>query len=150
MKKILFAALLSSVSLSAMAEDYQYLTVATGNAEQSLQLATIQKITFDTEAGNILVTTTEGIATFPITEMEKMYFSTTPTAVKALPVQSEGLKVDRNVVFVQNDGMLRIYNASGVLQCMAPVKKGNTVSLDNLSKGLYIINLGNQSIKVLR
>lgn len=148
MRKIILASIFLAGSLSAMADDYQYLTVAQSGSEKSITLATIQKITFDTQAGNVVVHTTEGQVLFPISEMEKMYFSATIDAVKALPLQSEALKLERGELKVKGDGLLRIYGANGSVQRMAKVNGETSVSLDNLPKGTYIVNLGNQTIKI--
>lgn len=150
MKKMILTGIILACGLTAMADDYQYLTVAHADVEQSIELAAIQKITFDTKAGNVVVTTTEGTVNFPITEMEKMFFSATPTAIKAMPLQSNDLKMENGELNVEGNGMLRIYSSNGTLQRMASVKKGDKVSLENLPKGLYIINMGKQSIKVQR
>jgi len=148
MKKIVLAMVLGTASLSMMADDYQYLTIANKSNENSIELASIQKITFDVAAGNVVVTTTEGEARFPISEMEKMYFSTTPTALEALPVKSEGLKLERGTLKVKGNGILRIYGSNGALQRMAKVEGESNISLENLTKGTYIVVLGNQTIKI--
>lgn len=149
MKRIILATLLvAGACHSAKADDYQYLTVAHSSVEQSIELASIQKITFNTKANQIVVTTTEGETTFPISEMEKMYFSATPTAIKALPNESECLQMTGNQLNVKGNGMLRIYSSNGALQRMAKVEGDTHVDMSNLPKGVYIISLGNQVIKI--
>lgn len=145
-KSLVMALLLSAGSMSAMADDYKYLTVATSNAEESIELATIQKITF--EGTNVVVTTSAGQATFPQSEMQKMFFSTTATAIEAMPQQSESLKVNKGILNVKGNGMLHIYGSNGALQRMAKVEGEAKISLNNLPKGVYIISMGNQTIKV--
>lgn len=147
MKKRIVTYLLFAASIPAMAEDYQYLTVTRNSTEKSIELACIKKITFEANAGNVVVTTTEGEERFPLSEMEKMFFSVTPTAIEAMPMQSEGMKLVKGELKVKGEGMLRIYNASGSLQRMAQVKGETSISLENLPSGTYIVNLGNQTIK---
>lgn len=147
MKKRIVTYLLFAASIPAMAEDYQYLTVTRNSTEKSIELASIKKITFEANAGNVVVTTTEGEERFPLSEMEKMFFSVTPTAIEAMPMQSEGMKLVKGELKVKGEGMLRIYNASGSLQRMAQVKGETSISLENLPSGTYIVNLGNQTIK---
>lgn len=140
--------MLSTLSLSLMADDYQYLTVAQSSTETSIALASIQKITFETAAGNVVVTTTEGEVRFPISEMEKMFFSNSTTSIQSLPQKSESLRMQRGQLKVNGKGFLRIYASNGSLQRMANVEGETTISLDNLPKGTYIVNLGDQTIKI--
>lgn len=148
MKKIIFASLLFVASLPMLADDYQYLTIAQSSTEKSIELASIQKITFDTKASQVVVTTTEGETRFPLSEMEKMYFSTTPTALKALPLKSENLNMKNGQLLANGKGLLRIYNANGSLMRMANIDGETNINLSNLPKGTYIINLGDQTIKI--
>lgn len=148
MRKRIIAYLLLAVSIPAMAEDYQYLTVAQSSTEKSIELASIRKITFEAGSGNMVVTTTEGEERFPLSEMGKMFFSATPTAIEAMPMESEGMKIEKGVLKVKGEGLLRIYTANGSLQHMAKVNGEANISLENLSKGTYIISLGNQTIKI--
>lgn len=127
--------------------DYRYLTIqVNNNDEQSIELATIQKITF--EDSNVLITTTEGTVTIAQSDLQKLFFSATPTAIKTLPGKAKGLVVSAGTLTANGNGLLYIYNASGVLQHMAMVEGKARISLSNLPKGLYIISLGGETIKV--
>lgn len=148
MKKTIIATLLLAASLPTLADEYQYLTITQKSTAKSIELASIQKITFETQAGNVVVTTTEGEVRFPLSEMEKMYFSATADAIKAMPLQSENLKMDRGELKVKGEGLLRIYTANGALQRMAKVNGETSINLDNLPQGTYIVNMGNQTIKI--
>lgn len=150
MKKIILTAAAIVLATAAWAEDYKYLTVSTSSNESSIELATVQKITFDMNEKLVVVTTSEGQVNFPISEMQKMFFSAEPTAIERLPQTSADLKVANGVLRVKGDGLLRIYNASGALQRMAKVDGSANISLDNLPAGTYIINLGKQTIKVVK
>jgi len=147
-KKTILGVLLAASSMTAMADDYQYLTVAYNSIEQSIELATIQKITF--EDTNVVVYTSEGQVTFPQDEMEKMFFSITATAIESLPQQSESLKVSNGVLNVTGNGLLHIYGSNGTLQRMAKIDGSANISLSNLPKGVYIVNIGKQTIKVTK
>lgn len=139
------AALLSAAPVAA--DDYNYLTVTCTNAEQSIALPTIQKITFAN--GNAVVTATDGQTyTYPLAELQKMSFTATATAIKALPTQEKDLTYKGGTLTVSGTGMLHIYNAAGVLVQMAKVEDGARISLDTLPKGIYIVNMGEQTIKV--
>lgn len=145
MKKLLLAALILGSSANAMADDYKYLTAKYNNEEQSIELATIRKITFET--GNVVVYTSEGQVTFPLSEMEKMFFSDIPSAIESMPMETASMKVSDGVLCVSGKGLLRIYSSNGQLQQMAKVDGSARISLQSLPKGIYVANLGNQSIK---
>lgn len=148
MKKHVFAAVLMMACTTMWADNYNYLTVsATG--EEYISLPTIQKITF--ADGNCIVTTTAGDYTYPLSEIKKMYFSTEdPTAIEALPQEAENLQYKDGKLTVAGDGMLRIYNSNGALVQMANVQKGANINLGNLKSGLYIVNMGNRTIKLTK
>ena len=147
MKKILLSALVALSAYSVWADEYNYLTVAYNNVEQSITLSTIQKITF--QGGNCVVTTTEGDFSYPLSQMEKMRFTADPTAIERLPLQAEGLKCMDGNLTVGQKGLLRIYNASGSLIRVANVSKaGSVVNLNTLPKGVYIVRMGEKTIKV--
>ncbi len=145
MKKLLVTALILGSSTNVMADDYKYLTAKYNNEEKSIELASIRKITF--EAGDVVVYTSEGQVKFPLSEMEKMFFSEAPTAIESMPMETASMKVSGGVLSVSGNGLLRIYSSNGQLQQMAKVDGSSRISLQNLPKGVYIINIGNQSIK---
>lgn len=150
MKRLLLTALIAASTTTMMADDndYRYLTVQTDSEEQSIELATIQKITF--EESNVLITTTEGVVTIAQSDLQKLFFTATPTAIKTIPGKAKGLVVSSNTLVANGNGLLYIYNASGILQHMAMVEGKARISLNNLPKGLYIISLGGETIKVTR
>ena len=116
MKKLLLLALLA-VSTSAFAEDFKYLTLSATSAVKSIELQTIQKITF--ENGSVVVTTSEGNETLPLAEMQKMFFSETTSGIGEIMRDGE------------NETMRgEVYDLSG--------RKVSVSSV--LPKGVYIVN----------
>ena len=81
MKKLFIMALLA-IGTMAYADDYKYLTIGYNSVEKSIELATIQKITFND--GNVVVATNNGDQAFPLNQMEKMFFSPTATGIEAI------------------------------------------------------------------
>ena len=147
MKKVLFSlVLMAAGTLQIQAQDYNYLTVAYNSVEQSISLGTVKKITF--ADGNCVVNTTEGDFSYPLSQMEKMTFTKDPTAIKSLPGSSKNLTFKKGLLNVKGNGTLSIYNASGALIRMAEVKKNGTADLRSLPSGLYIISLGEETIKI--
>ena len=146
--KHLLMAILMMASTTMWADNYNFLTVSS-TGEEYISLPTIQKITFSD--GNCVVTTTNGDYTYPLNEIKKMYFSVDdPTAIEALPQEAENLKYKNGKLKVEGDGMLRIYNANGALVQLANVKKGANINLSNLKSGLYIVNMGDKTIKITK
>ncbi len=147
MKKLMImAVMLAAGCVTALAQDYKYLTAAYNSVEKSFELATIQKITF--EDGKVVITTSNGVTQLPQSEMEKMYFSATATAIESMALESDDLKMKDGTLNVNGKGLLHIYNSAGLLVQMANVDGQTNISLKNLPKGVYIVNLGKQTIKV--
>lgn len=147
MKHLLMAILLMA-STTMWADKYNFLTVSS-TGEDFISLPTIQKITFSN--GNCVVTTTNGDYTYPLAEIKKMYFSVDdPTAIEALPQQTENLKFKDGILMAKGDGMLRIYSANGALIQLANVKKGANINLSSLKPGMYIVNMGDKTIKLTK
>ena len=146
--KHLLMAILMMASTTMWADNYNFLTVSS-TGEEYISLPTIQKITFSD--GNCVVTTTNGDYTYPLAEIKKMYFSVDdPTAIEALPQEAENLKYKNGKLKVEGDGMLRIYSSNGALVQLANVKKGANINLSNLKSGLYIVNMGDKTIKITK
>ena len=150
MKKILLSLLMAAAATSAMADDYKYLTVETSSTTKEVELAKILKITFDVPASLVVVTTSEGQLTFPQKDMQKMFFTVEATAIQQLPGKTKGLALRGTTLQAKGNGMLRIYDASGALQRMANIEGEASISLRNLPTGVYIVNLGDETIKVKR
>lgn len=142
--KSILAALLLMVSTNMMAD--KYLTITYSGTEQNIALPIVQKITF--EEGYVVVTTTEGTHSYPISILDKMTFTESATAIKALPEQEENLTYKDGTLAIKGDGMLRVYNTSGALVSIANVKEGANISLEGLPSGVYVVRMGDKAIKV--
>ncbi len=141
--------LMAVVSLTARADDgYGYLTAVYNGTEESYELATVQKITF--EEGYVVITTSRGETRLPQSEMEKMYFSIVATAVDQLPGQSPRLRMEGGLLRASGEGLLHIYNAAGQLLRMASVEGEMNISLATLPKGVYVANMGDETIKIVK
>lgn len=148
MKKHILVAILTMACTTMWADKYNFLTVSS-TGEDYISLPTIQKITF--VKGNCVVTTTTGDYTYPLSEIKKMYFSVDdPDAIESLPQEAENLQYKDGKLKVEGDGMLRIYSANGALVQLANVKKGANINLSSLKSGLYIVNMGDKTIKLTK
>ena len=118
MRRFIILALLA-ISTSVFAEDFKYLTMGYNNVEKSITLETIQKITF--ENGQDVVTTSEGSETFPLSQMQKMYFYEMATGIGEIEKVEGG----------ENEKMKgKVFDLSG--------RKVSEAS--ELSRGFYIVN----------
>ena len=142
----IMALLLAAAWQTTKADDLNYLTVAYNKVEQSITLSTVQKITFNST--QVLVTTTEGVVTFPLSEMEKMTFTAEKTAIERLPETSDNLRFE-NGRLQAGTGILRVYNTGGALVRIADIKeKHGSINLDGLPEGLYVVSQGKETIKI--
>lgn len=146
--KQLLAALLLMVSTGMAADETKALTISYSGGEQSVALPTVKKITF--QDNRVIIQTSEGEHSFPISILDKITFTTfdSATAIETLPEQQEGLTYENGVLAIKGDGMLRIFNTSGALVNIANVKEGAYVTLQNLPAGVYIVRMGDKTIKV--
>ncbi len=138
--------LLTTFTLMAFADDYRYLTAVYDDVEQSFKLATVQKITF--EQGNVVIATSQGTTSIPQASMQKMFFDAQPTAVEALPEASQSLTLNGTTLSATGQGLLCVYNTAGQLVSIAQVDGQASLSLASLPKGVYIISLAGETIKV--
>ena len=147
MKRLFLSIFMLTSAVFMMAEDYKYINVISNGAGESIELSTVQKLTFtDTQ---VIVHTEAGEMAFPLTEMEKMTFTVSANAIDVLPLQTESLQFMQGQLVTNGKGILRIYNANGVLMQIAAVNSDKAVvKLDNLPSGMYIVNLGKQTIKI--
>lgn len=148
--KNILAALLLTISANAMADEemYQYLTITYTGSVSNIYLPIVQRISFEDDY--LKVTTSEGWEKFPLSLVEKITFTESPTAIEALPEQAENLTYKDGTLAIKGDGLLRIFSTNGALISIANVKEGANVSLDKLPAGVYIVRMGDKTIKVRR
>lgn len=145
---------LATVSLPALADDYSFLTFQYGGVQQSVALTSLKKITFS--GGKMLATTADGVHSFDLNTMEKMFFSATATALTTTTADCIGLVYDAASQTVRVGGntggaMLNVYFLNGSLALRTPVAaEGASVSLASLPKGVYVVKLNGQTLKITR
>lgn len=146
--KTLIAAMLLMASASMMADNYNFLTITHGDTEDDISLPTVQRITF--EEDYVVVTTSEGKFSYPISVLDKMTFTEKDdaTAIEALPEQAKDMTYKDGTLAIKGDGMLRVYSTNGALVSIAYVKEGANISLDKLPAGVYVVRMGDKTIKV--
>lgn len=146
--KNILAALLLMIGSNMMAEETKALTISYSGTEQSIPLPIVKRITF--EDGYVVVSTAEGKHSYPISVLEKMTFTTVddPTAIEALPEQAENVVYKNGTLSVKGSGLLRVYTTSGALVSIAQVAEGANISLNDLPAGVYVVRMGDKTIKV--
>ncbi len=140
--------LLAAFCLTATADDHKFLTATMTGSEKSIELATIQKITFTTT--HIVIATSEGETQLPIADMQKFSFTATATAINQLGTQSQNIQVANGVIRANGKGLLRIFNSEGRLVSLNNVQGSSNISTSALPHGLYIIQLGEETVKFIR
>lgn len=144
--KNLLAALLLMACTTMLADNFKYLTISYNGTEQNISLPIVQKITF--QDGYVVVTTSEGNHSYPISVMERITFTESADAIKALPEQTEEMTYENGTLAIKGNGLMRVYNTSGALISVANIKEGANISLDGLPTGIYIVRLGDKAIKI--
>ena len=142
----LLAALLLLACTSMLADNFKYLTISYNGTEQNISLPIVQKITF--QNGYVVVTTTEGENSYPISVVERITFTEPADASKALPERTEDLTDEHGALAIKGNGLMRVYNTSGALVSIANIKEGANISLDGLPTGVYIVRMGDKAIKI--
>lgn len=142
----ILAALLLMACTAVLADDYKYLTISYNGTEQNISLPIVKKITF--QDNMVVVTTTEGEHSYPISVLDRITFTESADAINALPEQAEDLTYEGGTLAVKGNGLLRVYNTGGALVSVANVKDGANISLEGLPTGIYVVRMGDKVIKV--
>ncbi len=148
MKRHFATILLAACCFTAQADDHKYLTATMTGNEKSIELATVQKITFTNT--HVVIATSEGTTQLPVSEMQKLSFTANATAINNLGTQSKNIQVMSGVIRANGKGLLRIFNSEGRLVSLSNVQGSSNISTSALPHGLYIIQLGEETVKFVR
>ncbi|MGM9802922.1 MAG: T9SS type A sorting domain-containing protein [Muribaculaceae bacterium] len=86
------------------------------------------------------------------TELQTMKVNDDTSGIKITDAKSAQsiVTLSGDVLMVNVDGILRIVDAQGRLCAEIPgVKAGNTVNLNALPKGFYIVEIGSETAKII-
>lgn len=141
MKNIILSLLLSGVSLTAAADNDYMMFQKTNGEEFSLSVDHL-KITFANGAMNA----TDGTKSVSValTEMNKMYFSATPTTGIA---QTTAATTDAVSATIEN-GELHVTAPAGSRVSVYSLD-GRQVGTQHLTKGTYLVRINQTTLKVL-
>ena len=150
MKKMIFVALATLFSLSAMADDYS-LYILQSTTQTSYQLSTLQKITFS--GGNVVIQTKSGeTAQVAISNIERMYFdiSSPETGLNQVAANRQLAWDGQQLSFKGMAGRIEVFQTSGTLVTQAVAADGDAINLSQLPAGVYIVKVAGKSFKIVK
>ncbi|MGI6223900.1 MAG: hypothetical protein ACOYJG_09835 [Prevotella sp.] len=123
---LLFCAI---VALPMMADDYAYLNIATSSgSETSLSVSNLEIVYSD---GKLVATNDDGTQSFTLTDLTKMYFSTT-TGISSVNATEES--------------PITVYSVSGAL---VGTFKNADEARQNLTPGVYLFKSQSKTVKTV-
>ena len=135
-RTILLAAITAWGFSPTRAEDYPYLMFQTTDGSTTAMAASELTITFSD--GKLTVTNAESTQTLTLTDLSKMYFSTTDNANGIEDVNADGLT---NL----NQGPVEVFTLTGI-----SIGKYDTLqqAKSSLSQGIYVVKSASRTLKI--
>ena len=130
MKKILLLVLLMIGTCASYADDYTYPYLVFETAGGAKTSVTISEGTITIADGQLTI----GGHTFALSDLSKMYFSTTTTGIAEVAVDDN----------LNDNGCVNVYDLNG----RKVLSEGDSESLSSLPKGIYIVKSGRKTYKV--
>jgi len=130
MKKILLLVLLMIGTCASYADDYTYPYLVFETAGGAKTSVTISEGTITIADGQLTI----GGHTFALSDLSKMYFSTTTTGIAEVAVDDN----------LNDNGCVDVYDLNG----RKVLSEGDSESLSSLPKGIYIVKSGRKTYKV--
>ena len=147
--RTLLALLLLTIGcVTASADDYQYLTISGSGSENSFSVSKIQKITF--EATNMVLTMTDGSEQrLPLAGLEKMFFAATPSGIAVVNTAQSKMQFSGGMLraTVAPGEAITVYSMKG--EKVFSANESGSFDLSGLSRGIYIVKVGNETRKVM-
>lgn len=147
-RTLIAALLLATGSITALADDYQYLTISGSGSENSFSVSKIQKITF--EASNMVLVMTDGTEQrLPLAGLEKMFFATSPSGIATISTTQSKMQFSDGVLraTVAAGETIAVYNMKG--EKVFSANDSGSYDLSNLQRGVYIVKVGSETRKVV-
>ena len=147
-RTLIAALLLATGSITALADDYQYLTISWSGSENSFSVSKIQKITF--EASNMVLVMTDGTEQrLPLAGLEKMFFATSPSGIATVNTTQSKMQFNNGVLraTVAAGETIAVYNMEG--EKVFSANESGSYDLSNLQRGVYIVKVGSETRKVV-
>lgn len=151
MKQFSLTLIFALLSLSGMAQRFDYLTLrATDGSQQSVKIDLGTVITF---ADGVMTTTTAGESqSFNLTDISAFFFSAEPTAINLLELSNAKVSLSANQLSVHGPqaAIVQVFAANG--QLVAAFTKstaGAEVFGVNLPGGVYVVKVNGQTSKLM-
>lgn len=147
MKRLLMAVLTAFASMAAWADGEVGLYII-NEQTNTFEVAQLQKISF--QDNNVVVLKTDGSSeTFAISGISKMYFGELTTGINEMALESADVW-DGKSLKVNGNTPVEVFNSSGIAVAKGKYEKGDVISLENLPKGIYVVKMGNKSLKIAK
>ena len=130
MKKILLLVLLMIGTCASYADDYTYPYLVFETAGGAKTSVAISEGTITIADGQLTI----GGQTFALSDLSKMYFSTTTTGIAEVAVDDN----------LNDNGCVDVYDLNG----RKVLSEGDSESLSSLPKGIYIVKSGRKTYKI--
>lgn len=151
MNKLLLSLLLLCTAISGFATDYTLVVSMKSGQSESFVLAEKPTIKFTTSG--MLINSESAVAAYDRDAVEKFYFVEGTTAVETVKDSNFSFTfVDgENVIITGASGEVRVYGSNGQLVHRHTVAgSGANISLADMEKGIYLININNRTIKIIK
>ncbi len=156
MKKILFSTLICLFAwFQAQASDSnEMIVISTDNSQTAYVISNIEKITFN--SGVMTVHSTNADSNHDLLTTRKIVFSLVDTSDKNANKESSNIKVYPNPVVstiyingIPENEALSIYSIKGEKFAVNknPYEGTTSINVSNLPTGIYILQIGTQSVK---
>lgn len=138
------------VAANVMAEDnHLYIQSSTGEI-LDWSVPSLQKMTF--QNGNVVVTMKNGTSTYTsISSVSRMYICT-PSVNGIESVEGDGQCIwdgERLHVNAPAGSAVKVYSVNGVLVSQTRLTD-TSVDLQGLNRGMYVVNVGGQVVKIMK
>jgi hypothetical protein len=150
---LILLAFLTNISVKA-ADNTEVLQLQLTNGQTvTFQLKEKPEITFQEE--KMLIVTTNDSAEYPFSEVAGFNFVNQVTAINELTDKELQIHTNGNgewTIDSKQSTAVRVYNMSGKLTKASISRVGNStfISLSNLPSGVYMISIGNHTIKTVK
>ena len=151
--RYMLAVLLLLVGVTAFADDYAYLSIVQTGEQSEVSISNIKNITFD-DTNMIINLTDNSQQKLPLAGLSKMFFTNESTGIQSVAASAKQSN------FVLKDGVLHVTGAQGAnisvfdvngkaVRSVTASKAETEINLSGLTKGIYIVRVGNQTKKVM-
>ena len=145
----LIVALFAATTISAQRLDYLTFRLLNGN-EYSLNIASGATITFTNTS--LVVQATEPSLEFSLTDLEALFFTAEPTGINGVETPAVSVRYTGGALYVVGPAgnPVGVYSLDGrTVATLQKCTNGNERFSLPLTKGIYVVRVGQQTFKIL-